>query len=92
MLKESFSKLDNGNFNPEVDLRYTQRLGKHSYEYSGHMSDGKFAAMVSTQSKPWNSIPRAPLMTRLNEKTERQVVRSDWLYVNDAPEPIVSTA
>jgi len=36
MLKEAFSELDNGRFNPEVDLRYTQKLGKHSYEYSGH--------------------------------------------------------
>lgn len=52
-----------------------------------HMSDGKFAAMVSTQTKPWDSIPRAPLMARLNEKTNRHLVRSDWLHINDAPEP-----
>jgi beta-lactamase superfamily II metal-dependent hydrolase len=34
------------------------------------MSDGDFAAMVSTQSTPWPSIPRDPLMARLNEKTK----------------------
>jgi beta-lactamase superfamily II metal-dependent hydrolase len=52
------------------------------------MSDGEFAAMVSTQSTPWNSIPRAPLMTRLSEKTRKQIVRSDWLSVEGAPRPL----
>ena len=51
------------------------------------MGDGEFAAMVSTQSKPWNSIPRIPLMSRLNEKTKKHIVRSDWLSVKGAPEP-----
>ena len=41
--------------------------------------------MVSTQSKPWKSIPRGPLMKRLEEKTGSRSVRSDSLPVADAP-------
>lgn len=52
------------------------------------MSNGEFAAMVSTQSKPWDSIPSDPLMARLNEKTRKHIVRSDWLSRKDAPGPI----
>jgi len=43
------------------------------------MAKGKFAAMVSTQSVPWDSIPRIPLMDRLGEMTNHRVVRSDSL-------------
>jgi beta-lactamase superfamily II metal-dependent hydrolase len=52
------------------------------------MTDGNFAAMVSTQSKPWDSIPRSPLMAKLNEKTGKRIVRSDWLPIKGAPRPI----
>lgn len=52
------------------------------------MSDGEFAAMVSTQSEPWDSIPRNQLMTRLSEKTRKHIVRSDWLSVEGAPRPL----
>ena len=52
------------------------------------MSDGEFAAMVSTQSKPWDVIPRDPLMDRLDEKTNKKIVRSDWLPIDGAPKPI----
>ena len=55
------------------------------------MSDGSFAAMVSTQSKPFESIPRVPLMAKLSEKTGKKIVRSDWLSVEDAPKPLVGT-
>lgn len=55
------------------------------------MSDGEFAAMVSTQSIPWKSIPRIPLMSRLDEKTKKKIVRSDWLSVKGAPEPLPNT-
>lgn len=52
------------------------------------MSKGKFAAMVSTQTVPWDSIPRMPLMDRLGEMTMNRVVRSDSLKLagtNGAP-------
>jgi hypothetical protein len=49
------------------------------------MSKGKFAAMVSTQSVPWDSIPRIPLMDRLGEQTKNRVVRSDSLPLQGAP-------
>jgi beta-lactamase superfamily II metal-dependent hydrolase len=52
------------------------------------MSDGEFAAMVSTQSKPFDPIPHVPLMSRLNEKTKKRIVRSDWLPVEGAPKPL----
>lgn len=51
------------------------------------MSEGAFAAMVSTQSVPWASIPREPLMTRLDQRTRKKIVRSDWLHVKGAPVP-----
>jgi beta-lactamase superfamily II metal-dependent hydrolase len=41
------------------------------------MTTGAFAAMASTQSKPWKSIPQPALMKRLEEKTGRRCVRSD---------------
>ncbi len=56
------------------------------------MTDGQFAAMVSTQSTPWASIPRVPLMARLSEKTQKHTVRSDWLPVKGAPSPALKTA
>lgn len=56
------------------------------------MTTGKFAAMVSTQSVPWDSIPRVPMMERLSEQTEKRVVRSDWLKLGNAPEPLKNTA
>ncbi len=49
------------------------------------MTTGKFAAMLSTQSKPWPSIPEAKLMEALERKANRQVVRSDSLPVAGAP-------
>jgi beta-lactamase superfamily II metal-dependent hydrolase len=55
------------------------------------MTQGKFAAMVSTQSTPWPSIPRVPLMAELNTKTQQRVVRSDWLKLDGAPDPSPGT-
>ena len=49
------------------------------------MATGNFAAMVSTQSVPWDSIPRIPLMERLGEQTKNRVVRSDSLAIKDRP-------
>jgi hypothetical protein len=51
------------------------------------MTEGMFATMVSTQSVPWKSIPRVPLMARLSERATKRVVRSDWIPVPDAPVP-----
>jgi beta-lactamase superfamily II metal-dependent hydrolase len=56
------------------------------------MADGHFAAMVSTQSTPWASIPRVPLMQRLSEKTKQKIVRSDWLPFKGAPVPAPKSA
>jgi beta-lactamase superfamily II metal-dependent hydrolase len=49
------------------------------------------AAMVSTQSQPWESIPRLPLIEELQKRTSKRVMQSDWLPVaNDAaPKPKV---
>lgn len=49
------------------------------------MSTGKFAAMVSTQSTPWPSIPRLPLIDRLKEQTKNRVIRSDSLALANFP-------
>ncbi len=49
------------------------------------MTTGKFAAMLSTQSTPWPSIPEARLMAALERKANRRLVRSDSLPVAGAP-------
>ena len=41
--------------------------------------NGQFAAMVSTQSVPWPSIPLDNLMTHLGQRTDGRVMRSDSL-------------
>ena len=51
------------------------------------MPDGQFAAMISTQSTPWPSIPYGNLMDALNRKTHKQVVRSDQALDAAAPLP-----
>jgi beta-lactamase superfamily II metal-dependent hydrolase len=56
------------------------------------MSDGDFAAMVSTQSIPWKSIPPVLLMSMLDAKTKKRIVRSDWLSVEGAPKPLADAA
>ncbi len=55
------------------------------------MTTGEFAAMVSTQSVPWDSIPRVPLMQALSKQTSKRVVRSDWIDIaglTKAPSPL----
>jgi hypothetical protein len=49
------------------------------------MTTGKFAAMVSTQSEPWPSIPYDKLMNALSRQTRRRVIRSDSIKVRKAP-------
>jgi beta-lactamase superfamily II metal-dependent hydrolase len=55
------------------------------------MLSGDLAAMVSTQSSPWESIPRLPLIEELQKKTGKRTVQSDWLPVasDKAPPPKV---
>jgi hypothetical protein len=48
------------------------------------MTKGRFAAMVSTQSVPWPSIPFGKLMDALTDKASG-VVRSDSIPIPDAP-------
>ncbi|HEX5731503.1 MAG TPA: MBL fold metallo-hydrolase [Blastocatellia bacterium] len=52
------------------------------------MSEGRFGAMVSTQSAPWKSIPKPELMTALNLRAQKRIVRSDWISVDSAPAPL----
>jgi beta-lactamase superfamily II metal-dependent hydrolase len=49
------------------------------------MKQKKFAAMASTQSKPWPSIPAPKLVTALNAQTGAQYVQSDSIKVAKAP-------
>lgn len=52
-----------------------------------HMSRGSLAAMVSTQQKPWPSIPYSKLYEAIVRQTHERVVRSDSIPVDvpDAP-------
>jgi beta-lactamase superfamily II metal-dependent hydrolase len=45
------------------------------------------AAMISTQSKPFPSIPKAEMVTSLTAQCHRRAVRSDWVTVPGAPPP-----
>jgi DNA polymerase elongation subunit (family B) len=46
MLMKAFSDLDNGNFNPELDMKYTQRLKKYQHEYEEHVRTGVLARIL----------------------------------------------
>ena len=47
---------------------------------------GAFAALVSTQSVPFPTIPQPALMKRLGARTRRRVVRSDSLSIASLPD------
>jgi hypothetical protein len=49
------------------------------------MSTGAFAAMLSTQSTPWPSIPYPKLMDAIERQTDGHVIRSDSLKLPNAP-------
>lgn len=46
MLMQAFSDLDDGNFKPELDMKYTQRLTKYHHEYAEHVRTGVLARML----------------------------------------------
>lgn len=56
------------------------------------MPDAKFAAMMSTQSKPWPSIPAPGLLPALDRKTRNQWIRSDAIAIAGAPSAPKGTA
>jgi DNA polymerase, archaea type len=45
-LMRAFSDLDNGKFNPELDMKYTQRLKKYQHDYEEHARTGVLARML----------------------------------------------
>jgi hypothetical protein len=49
------------------------------------MRAGSFAAMMSTQTTPWPSIPRLPLVNELEQKTAHKILRSDSIPVAGTP-------
>jgi hypothetical protein len=54
------------------------------------MTQGAFAAMVSTQNEPWSSIPLPNLLTAIAVKSSG-VVRSDSIRIQGAPEgPVIA--
>ncbi len=54
------------------------------------MTQGAFAAMVSTQNEPWSSIPLPNLLTAIAAKSSG-VVRSDSIRIQGAPEgPVIA--
>ena len=80
---------------PQVNFLKVAHHGSHNAmpkDALEKMTTGHFAAMVSTQSTPWDSIPRVPLMERLNEQTQKRIVRSDWIKLDNAPEPLEGAA
>jgi metallo-beta-lactamase superfamily protein len=56
------------------------------------MPDAEFAAMMSTQNKPWPSIPAPGLLPALDRKTGKQWIRSDAIAIAGAPSAPKGTA
>jgi hypothetical protein len=48
-----------------------------------NMGGASLAAMVSTQNKPWPSIPRLPLLEAIRKRTRNRMVRSDSLQLKE---------
>ena len=48
------------------------------------------AAMISTQCKPFPSIPKSEMVTSLTSQSHKRTVRSDWVAVQGAPPPAVA--
>jgi len=88
-----------GNWKAWVESESASLLGNVSFYKVAHhgsvnatpkealekMPDAKFAAMMSTQSQPWPSIPAPGLLTALDRKTGKQWVRSDAIDIAGAP-------
>ncbi len=56
------------------------------------LTKGKFAAMIPTQSKPFPTIPRKPLLAALDKQSGNRAVRSDVVVVPGAPKgPVLKT-
>jgi beta-lactamase superfamily II metal-dependent hydrolase len=54
------------------------------------MGSGSLAAMVSTQNKPWKSIPNGPLMDALIRRSDGRILRSDSIAIPGTPEgPVI---
>jgi hypothetical protein len=43
MIQEAYDELDRGSINPEEELKFTQRLKLHPYEYEDHVRTGILA-------------------------------------------------
>lgn len=79
----------------QVNFLKVAHHGSHNATPKGaldKMTADDFAAMVSTQSTPWDVIPRVPLMSSLDTRTHQRVVRSDWIDIPGAPGPLADSA
>jgi DNA polymerase I len=46
MLREAFCDLDKGNFSPNIEMKYTQRLKYYALEYNEHVRTGVLAKLL----------------------------------------------
>jgi DNA polymerase, archaea type len=46
MIKEAYDELDSGRFDIAEELKFTQRLKLHPYEYKDHVRTGKLAKLL----------------------------------------------
>jgi beta-lactamase superfamily II metal-dependent hydrolase len=86
-------KADTGALLADVNFYKVAHHGSHNATPKtavDKMTDKAFAAMVSTQSEPWESIPQLKLIDALSAKASA-VMRSDSIKVQGAPEgPVVA--
>ena len=80
---------DSASLLEQIDFLKVSHHGSHNATPRSALEGlrtGAFAALVSTQSVPFPTIPQPALMKRLGAKTRRRVVRSDSLALAAAPD------
>jgi hypothetical protein len=84
--------LDNLDSQPKLEQLDFLKVGHHGSHNASpreaieKMTSGHLAAMISTQTpKPWDTIPRLPLLDRVKELTGGNYIRSDSLALQGHP-------
>jgi beta-lactamase superfamily II metal-dependent hydrolase len=73
----------------EVDFIKVAHHGSHNatpVDVVNALRPNNVAVMISTQSEPFPTIPRGPLLTQLEQRAVgNAVMRSDWVKIDKAP-------
>ena len=56
MIKEAYDELDSGRINAAEELKFTQRLKLHPYEYKDHVRTGILAKLLDKDTRKADGI------------------------------------